>query len=88
MDRLKNYDGKRLMPKYEHYLLFINDRIVIQEDILQLDWTSNMSRQQINLSANQKGYDTFETTVGKLSARRIQIFRVHFCVIHFPSFSK
>ena len=29
---------------------------------------------------NQKGYDTFETTVGKLSARRIQIFRGYFCL--------
>ena len=35
---------------------------------------------------NHKGYDTFETTVGKLSARIIQIFRVHFCVIHFLIF--
>ena len=73
MDRLKNYDGKRLMPKYEHYLLFINDRIVIQEDILQLDWTSNMSRQKINLPTSQKSYDKSETTDEKLSARRIQI---------------
>ena len=29
---------------------------------VQLDWTSNTSRQKINLPANQKGYDTFETT--------------------------
>ena len=28
---------------------------------------------KINLPTNQRGYDTFETTVGKLSARRIQI---------------
>ena len=40
---------------------------------LQLDWTSNTSRQKINLPADQKGYDTSETTVGKLSARKIQI---------------
>ena len=26
-----------------------------------------------NLSANQKGYDTFEITVGKVLARRIQL---------------
>ena len=34
---------------------------------------------KINLPANQKGYDTFETTVKKLSTRRIQIFGVYFC---------
>ena len=33
---------------------------------------------KINLPANQKGYNTFETTAGKLSARRIQIFRIYF----------
>ena len=49
----------------------------------KLDWTSNTSRQKNNLPANQKGYNTFETTVGKLSARRIQICRVYFCKSHF-----
>ena len=34
----------------------------------------------INLPTNQKGYDTFETTVGKLSARRIQIYPGYFCL--------
>ena len=29
---------------------------------------------------NQKGYDTFETTVGKLSTRRTQIFPDYFCL--------
>ena len=38
-----------------------------------------LSRQKNNLPVTQKGYDTFETTVGKLSARRIQIFRDYFC---------
>ena len=47
---------------------------------LQLDWTSITSRQKINLPANQKGYDTVETTVGKLSARRIQICVGYFCL--------
>ena len=32
---------------------------------VQLDWTSNTSRQIINIPANQKGYDTFETTNSK-----------------------
>ena len=40
---------------------------------MQLDWTFITSQQKINLPANQKGYDTFETTVGKPSVRRIQI---------------
>ena len=50
---------------------------------LQLDWTSNTSRQKINLPANQKGYDKSETTDEKLSARRIQIYWVYFSVIIF-----
>jgi len=33
-----------------------------------------------NLPANPKGYNTFETTVGKLSARRIQICCDYFCL--------
>ena len=37
----------------------------------------------INLPANQKGYNNFETTAGKLSTRRIQICRVYFSKIIF-----
>ena len=48
----------------------------IDAEMVQLDWTSNTSRQKNNFPANQKGYDTFETIVGKVPARRIQIFRV------------
>ena len=48
--------------------------------LIQLDCLCVTSRQNINLPANQKGYDTFETSVGKLSARRIQICRVYFCL--------
>ena len=51
--------------------------------VLQLDCLCNTSRQKINLPTNQRGYDTFETTVGKLSARRIQICEVYFSVIIF-----
>ena len=36
----------------------------------------------------KKGCDDFETTVEKLLARRIQIFWVQFCVIHFDLFFK
>ena len=38
------------------------------------------AHKKIILSRNQKGYDNFETTVGKFSARRIRIFRVYFCL--------
>ena len=48
--------------------------------VIQLDWMSNTSRQKINSPANQKGYDTFEATVGKLSARRIRICGDYFCL--------
>ena len=40
---------------------------------IQLDCRSATHTQKNNLPTNQKGYDTFETTVGKLSARKIQI---------------
>ena len=45
--------------------------------------TISETHTKINLSANQKGYDNSETTVGKLSAKRIQIFQVYFFVIIF-----
>ena len=47
---------------------------------LQLDCWSATRTQIINLPTNQKGYDTFETTAGKLSARRIQIYPDYFCL--------
>ena len=47
---------------------------------IQLDCRSCGHTQIINLPTNQKGYDSFETTVGKLSARRIQICFVYFCL--------
>ena len=40
---------------------------------LQLDCQSARRTRNINFASNQKGYDNSETTVGKLSARRIQI---------------
>ena len=36
-----------------------------------------------DLPTNQKGYNTFETTVGKLLAKKIQIFLNYLCKIHF-----
>ena len=47
---------------------------------VQLDCRSSGRTRIINLPTNQKGYNTFETTVGKLSARRIQFFPVYFCL--------
>jgi len=52
-------------------------------ECLQLDWTSKTSRRKINFPTNQKGYDTFESTVGKLSTSIIQLFEVCFCRIYF-----
>ena len=46
----------------------------------RLDCRSSGRTRKINLPTNQKGYDTFETTVGKLSARRIQIYPDYFCL--------
>ena len=50
---------------------------------VQLDCRSARRTQNINLPTNQKSYNNSETTVGKLSARRIQICQVHFSVIIF-----
>ena len=52
---------------------------------IQLDWTPSRNTRKINCRMNQKGYDNSETTVGKLSARRIQICFDYFCKIHFWS---
>ena len=38
---------------------------------------------KIDSRTNREGYDGSETTVGKLSAMRIQIYRVYFCSTHF-----
>ena len=71
----------------EFYQSWINDiKQLALWDYLQLDWTSNTSRQKINLPTNQRGYDNSETTVGKLSARRIQIYCVYFSLIILTSY--
>ena len=53
---------------------------------LQLDCSSNMNTRKINSRTNQNDYGNFETTVGKLSARRIQISWANFCLVHFDLF--
>ena len=50
-----------------------------QEEV-QLDCRSCGRTRIIDLTSNQKGYDNSETTVGKLSARRIQIWLGYFCL--------
>ena len=76
------------------FFLFIDHGLVHDEGnsfviVIQLDWTSSLSRQKFNFPANQKGYDNFETTIGKLLARRIQICLVQFYKSHFwPLFFK
>ena len=54
--------------------------------VLQLDWASEICTQKNNPPTKQKSYDNSETTVGMLSARRIQTCMCHFCVIHFDLF--
>ena len=54
-----------------------------REEYVQLDCRSARRTRTFNLPTNQKGYGNFETTVGKLSARRIRISRVPFSVIIF-----
>ena len=53
---------------------------------MQLDCSPSTRARKINSPANRKGYDKSETTVGKFSTRKIQIFRVYFCAIHFHLF--
>ena len=55
---------------------------------LQLDLNPSRNTWKINLPTNQKGYDTFETTVGNLSTRSTQICRVYLCKSHFDLFFK
>ena len=54
-----------------------------KNDMIQLNCRSARRTRIINLPTNQKGCDTFETTVGKLLARRIQIFPVPFLFRHY-----
>ena len=51
----------------------------------QLDWTPSRNTKN-NLPTNRKGYDNSEPTVGKLLARRIQLFFDYFCKINVDLF--
>ena len=66
--------GKALLP---HMPPYFRGAFYV---FLQLDCFSWRRTRIINLQTNQKGYDTFETTVGKLSARITQIYPDYFCL--------
>ena len=46
---------------------------------VQLDWTPSRNTRKINSLTSQKSCVNSETTIGKLSTRRIQITCVYFC---------
>ena len=60
--------------------LLATTTLVVAALVVQLDYRSCGRTRIINLATNQKGYGTFETTVGKLSARRIRFCPVYFCL--------
>ena len=72
-------------------------KIVIKDLDLLVEWSTyswighpvETHEQSIPRQTRRATYDNSKTTVGKLSARIIQIFRVHFCAIYsWPYFSK
>ena len=78
---------KRLiLGDFGHFLTNLGAAIVVGEPLyflktpswglkpLQLDCQSATRTGKNNLPANRKGYDTFETSVEKLSVRKIQIY--------------
>ena len=71
-----------------NYFVIINMVLRYQAFSYDVHWTLSRRTQKINSWTNQKGYDNSKTTNRKLLARKIQIFWVHFCVIHFLVFFK
>ena len=57
--------------------------VTVSRSSLQLDCRSAIRTRKINLPANQKGYNNFETTIGKLLVGIIQNCRAHFSLIIF-----
>ena len=51
--------------------------------MLQLGWTLSTLKPTQKIRKKHKGYDNSETTIGKLSARKIQIWLDYFCKIYF-----
>ena len=77
-----DFVAKSIMYYVSTYCIYWCQIYVCIKRQLQLDWTPGARTRNINLPSKQKGYSEFETTYEKLSARRIQIFRVYyFCVI-------
>ena len=66
--------ARELIPDFisDYYQRNIK-RVTTARQILHMDCRSATRTHKINFLANRKGYDTFETTVTKLSARRIYI---------------
>ena len=70
------------LTRLSNGLFYWSERVLKRSRVraqLQLDLDLQYNRQKINLPTNQKGCDNSETTVEKLSARRIQIYLVYFC---------
>ena len=83
---LQEVDDEKEVDKYLTEFVLMKNKDTNNDKLLQFteyrnnkvqaySWIGRPIRadKKINLPANQKGYDTFETTVGKLLARRIQI---------------
>ena len=62
------------------------DNEIRHAKLIEVHPRQRLSQHKINLPANQKAYDNFETTVGKLSARSIQICLVRFYKSRFGLF--
>ena len=60
----------------------------LRREYVQLDWTPSTHTHEKIIPEKTKGLWQTETTNVKLSAKSIQIFWVHFCVIHFDLFYK
>ena len=81
-----NYDS--WIPCFFAQMVIIHSCVKIVHGLYMLDCRSARHTQKMNLPTNQKGYDNSETTAGKLSTRRIQIFWVYFSVIFFRTLIK
>ena len=78
--------AKDKLPRYESVrTAFLFCLIIVTH--LKYSWSALKVHAQKN-NKNPKGYDTFETTYGKLLERRIQLYCAYFYVTHFWPFSK
>ena len=75
-----SHDLNHNIPLHTAVVLWSHLGFLFCPTYVQLGWTFNTSRRKNNLPTNQKRYNTFEITVGKLSARRIQVCPDYFCL--------